>query len=166
MHKERTQDKYHQHAIIDIRLTVYSTHHRCRRQWRNVCSCCCTTTRTRPRSFNHTSCADACKTAIVCAAFRRCTASSPTHSRLCAKWLKLRWTGAFALLVCSTLMCMCLTSVCVVCSATDNPMVFIDPSGEPGVGEILSGGNFHGEYPAKALDYLSIAVVWLLQVFF
>jgi len=43
-------------------------------------------------------------------------------------------------------------------SATDNPMVFIDPSGEPGVGEILSGGNFHGEYPAKALDYLSIAV--------
>mmetsp|Transcript_29558 Transcript_29558/g.32908 ORF Transcript_29558/g.32908 Transcript_29558/m.32908 type:complete len:127 (+) Transcript_29558:1109-1489(+) len=24
-------------------------------------------------------------------------------------------------------------------------------------GDILSGGNFHGEYPAKALDYLAIA---------
>jgi histidine ammonia-lyase len=37
-------------------------------------------------------------------------------------------------------------------SATDNPMVFKD------TGKILSGGNFHGEYPAKALDYLTIAV--------
>lgn len=25
-------------------------------------------------------------------------------------------------------------------------------------GEIISAGNFHGEYPAKALDYLAIAV--------
>lgn len=25
-------------------------------------------------------------------------------------------------------------------------------------GEIISAGNFHGEYPAKVLDYLSIAV--------
>jgi len=37
-------------------------------------------------------------------------------------------------------------------SATDNPIVFADR------GEIISGGNFHGEYPAKALDYLAIAV--------
>ncbi|XP_025108687.1 LOW QUALITY PROTEIN: histidine ammonia-lyase-like [Pomacea canaliculata] len=37
-------------------------------------------------------------------------------------------------------------------SATDNPMVFADSS------EIISGGNFHGEYPAKVLDYLAIAV--------
>eukprot|EP01130_Rhizamoeba_saxonica_P001856 TRINITY_DN11683_c0_g1_i1.p1 TRINITY_DN11683_c0_g1~~TRINITY_DN11683_c0_g1_i1.p1 ORF type:complete len:510 (+),score=118.57 TRINITY_DN11683_c0_g1_i1:21-1550(+) len=37
-------------------------------------------------------------------------------------------------------------------SATDNPMVFAE------TGEILSGGNFHGEYPAKALDYLAIAI--------
>ena len=37
-------------------------------------------------------------------------------------------------------------------SATDNPMVFSD------TGKIISGGNFHGEYPAKALDYLAIAV--------
>lgn len=37
-------------------------------------------------------------------------------------------------------------------SATDNPMVFAD------MAEIVSGGNFHGEYPAKALDYLAIAI--------
>ncbi|NP_001086644.1 histidine ammonia-lyase, gene 1 L homeolog [Xenopus laevis] len=37
-------------------------------------------------------------------------------------------------------------------SATDNPMVFSER------GEIISGGNFHGEYPAKALDYLAIGV--------
>ncbi|XP_015925296.1 histidine ammonia-lyase [Parasteatoda tepidariorum] len=37
-------------------------------------------------------------------------------------------------------------------SATDNPLVFVERE------EIISGGNFHGEYPAKALDYLAIAV--------
>ncbi|XP_072097918.1 histidine ammonia-lyase-like isoform X3 [Mobula birostris] len=37
-------------------------------------------------------------------------------------------------------------------SATDNPMVFAER------GETISGGNFHGEYPAKALDYLAIAI--------
>ncbi|MBN3271811.1 HUTH lyase, partial [Polyodon spathula] len=37
-------------------------------------------------------------------------------------------------------------------SATDNPMVFAER------GVTLSGGNFHGEYPAKALDYLAIGV--------
>lgn len=37
-------------------------------------------------------------------------------------------------------------------SATDNPMVFADS------GEIISGGNFHGEYPAKVLDYLAIGI--------
>uniref|UniRef100_A0A8C4K0L8 Histidine ammonia-lyase n=1 Tax=Dromaius novaehollandiae TaxID=8790 RepID=A0A8C4K0L8_DRONO len=37
-------------------------------------------------------------------------------------------------------------------SATDNPMVFAQRA------EIISGGNFHGEYPAKALDYLAIGV--------
>ena len=56
-------------------------------------------------------------------------------------------------------------------SGTDNPMIFIDENGD---GDIVSGGNFHGEYPvssttlsavytltilqAKALDYLAIAV--------
>ncbi|KAL7746388.1 hypothetical protein RI367_008231 [Sorochytrium milnesiophthora] len=37
-------------------------------------------------------------------------------------------------------------------SGTDNPMVFSE------TGEVISGGNFHGEYPAKALDFLAIAV--------
>jgi histidine ammonia-lyase len=54
-------------------------------------------------------------------------------------------------------------------SATDNPMIFADLnhytlkqtnasylSVDSGV--ILSGGNFHGEYPAKALDYLTIGI--------
>jgi histidine ammonia-lyase len=37
-------------------------------------------------------------------------------------------------------------------SATDNPLVFA------GEGEVLSGGNFHGEPVALALDYAAIAV--------
>ncbi|KAF7701906.1 hypothetical protein HF521_001189 [Silurus meridionalis] len=43
-------------------------------------------------------------------------------------------------------------------SATDNPMVFAER------GETISGGNFHGEYPAKALDYLSIGVHELASI--
>ncbi|KAL4659338.1 histidine ammonia-lyase-like [Arapaima gigas] len=43
-------------------------------------------------------------------------------------------------------------------SATDNPMVFAER------GETISGGNFHGEYPAKALDYLTIAVHELASI--
>lgn len=55
-------------------------------------------------------------------------------------------------------------------SSTDNPMVFYDE----GLSEeencktyrerIISGGNFHGEYPAKALDYLAIAINELANV--
>ncbi|XP_058272662.1 histidine ammonia-lyase-like [Hemibagrus wyckioides] len=37
-------------------------------------------------------------------------------------------------------------------SATDNPLVFSER------GITISGGNFHGEYPAKALDFLAIGV--------
>ncbi|CAG0882819.1 unnamed protein product [Cyprideis torosa] len=37
-------------------------------------------------------------------------------------------------------------------SATDNPLVLTER------GEIVSAGNFHGEYPGKAMDYLAIAV--------
>lgn len=37
-------------------------------------------------------------------------------------------------------------------SATDNPMVFHEDK------SIVSGGNFHGEYPAKAMDYLAISI--------
>jgi len=36
-------------------------------------------------------------------------------------------------------------------SGSDNPLVFIDR--EP---MIVSGGNFHGEYPAKQLDILAM----------
>jgi len=37
-------------------------------------------------------------------------------------------------------------------SATDNPIVLAER------GETISAGNFHGEYPAKALDYLAIGI--------
>ncbi len=37
-------------------------------------------------------------------------------------------------------------------SATDNPLIF------PEVGEVLSGGNFHGEPIALTLDYAAIAI--------
>jgi histidine ammonia-lyase len=41
-------------------------------------------------------------------------------------------------------------------SAVDNPLVFT--SGAAGEGDIISGGNFHGEPLAFALDYLAIAL--------
>eukprot|EP01103_Thecamoeba_quadrilineata_P012731 TRINITY_DN3356_c0_g1_i1.p1 TRINITY_DN3356_c0_g1~~TRINITY_DN3356_c0_g1_i1.p1 ORF type:complete len:521 (+),score=62.80 TRINITY_DN3356_c0_g1_i1:90-1652(+) len=44
---------------------------------------------------------------------------------------------------------------CEINSATDNPMVFCTHDGE---NKILSGGNFHGEYPAKACDFLCISI--------
>lgn len=37
-------------------------------------------------------------------------------------------------------------------SATDNPIILADRQ------DVISGGNFHGEYPAKCLDYLAIAI--------
>jgi histidine ammonia-lyase len=40
-------------------------------------------------------------------------------------------------------------------SAVDNPLVFVNAKAE---GDILSGGNFHGEPLAFALDYLAIAL--------
>jgi histidine ammonia-lyase len=44
-------------------------------------------------------------------------------------------------------------------SATDNPMIFANEEDDDcKQGLIISGGNFHGEYPAKALDYLCIAI--------
>jgi len=49
-------------------------------------------------------------------------------------------------------------------SAVDNPLVFVAPK-QPGkkdanstLGEIISGGNFHGEPIAFALDFLAIAL--------
>lgn len=43
-------------------------------------------------------------------------------------------------------------------SATDNPLVF---EGEGGHGEMLSGGNFHGQPVALALDFAAIAIAEL-----
>lgn len=43
-------------------------------------------------------------------------------------------------------------------SATDNPMVFAETN------SLMSGGNFHGEYPAKSLDYLAIGVHELASI--
>ncbi|MFC2023589.1 histidine ammonia-lyase [Chloroflexota bacterium] len=40
-------------------------------------------------------------------------------------------------------------------AATDNPLIFLD---EPGPNKAFSGGNFHGEPLALALDFLGIAV--------
>ena len=40
-------------------------------------------------------------------------------------------------------------------SAVDNPLVFVKSKGE---GDIISGGNFHGQPLAFALDYLAIAL--------
>ncbi len=44
-------------------------------------------------------------------------------------------------------------------SAVDNPLVFPDPDKEKyDQGEVISGGNFHGEPVAFALDFLAIAL--------
>ena len=42
-------------------------------------------------------------------------------------------------------------------AVTDNPLIFL-PSDEEPEGAVLSGGNFHGEPVAMALDYLKIAL--------
>jgi len=44
-------------------------------------------------------------------------------------------------------------------SATDNPLIFFDE--ESGEATVLSGGNFHGEPVAIAMDYLSLALTEL-----
>jgi len=43
-------------------------------------------------------------------------------------------------------------------SATDNPLVFVRPNGE---GDIISGGNFHGQPLAMAADQVAIAIATL-----
>jgi histidine ammonia-lyase len=44
-------------------------------------------------------------------------------------------------------------------SAVDNPLVFVkNPKQEDGEGDVISGGNFHGEPVAFALDFLGIAL--------
>jgi histidine ammonia-lyase len=44
-------------------------------------------------------------------------------------------------------------------SAVDNPLVFVkNPKATDGEGDVLSGGNFHGQPLAFALDFLAIAL--------
>ena len=48
-------------------------------------------------------------------------------------------------------------------AATDNPLVF-PPSAEAPEGDVISGGNFHGEPLALALDYAKTAVTELASI--
>jgi len=43
-------------------------------------------------------------------------------------------------------------------SAVDNPLVFRDPKSKDDHADVISGGNFHGEPVAFALDFLGIAL--------
>jgi histidine ammonia-lyase len=45
-------------------------------------------------------------------------------------------------------------------AATDNPLIFPNPA-DPSGGDIISGGNFHGQPVALAMDFLGIAVAEL-----
>jgi histidine ammonia-lyase len=47
-------------------------------------------------------------------------------------------------------------------SATDNPLVFADSG--PGSGEVISGGNFHGQPLAMAADQLAVALATLAGI--
>jgi histidine ammonia-lyase len=47
-------------------------------------------------------------------------------------------------------------------SVTDNPSVFLDPNG--GAPDVISGGNFHGQPLALALDLAAIAVAELANI--
>ena len=50
-------------------------------------------------------------------------------------------------------------------SAVDNPLVFVrNPKQMDGEGEVISGGNFHGEPLAFALDFLGIALCALAGI--
>src|ERR1700674_3352496 len=47
-------------------------------------------------------------------------------------------------------------------SATDNPLVFV--GGAPGNGDIISGGNFHGQPLAMAADQVAVALATLIGI--
>jgi len=50
---------------------------------------------------------------------------------------------------------------CEAASSTDNPLVFVN---EDGTGEMISGGNFHGQPVAIALDAAAIALAELANI--
>jgi histidine ammonia-lyase len=43
-------------------------------------------------------------------------------------------------------------------AVTDNPLVFPSPGEPPGAGDVLAGGNFHGQPLALPLDHLALAL--------
>src|SRR3984885_12760871 len=49
-------------------------------------------------------------------------------------------------------------------SATDNPLVFAAANAESGSGEVISGGNFHGQPLAMAADQLAVALATLAGI--
>ncbi len=49
-------------------------------------------------------------------------------------------------------------------SATDNPLVFVASSGAAADGEVISGGNFHGQPLAMAADQLAVALATLAGI--
>lgn len=51
---------------------------------------------------------------------------------------------------------------CEAGAATDNPLVFVDAIADQG--ELISGGNFHGQPVAMALDFAAIAVAELADI--
>lgn len=51
---------------------------------------------------------------------------------------------------------------CELNAVTDNPLLFVDPHEERI--DVVSGGNFHGQHMAFALDYLAMAVAELANI--
>jgi histidine ammonia-lyase len=49
-------------------------------------------------------------------------------------------------------------------SATDNPLVFVGEGSGAGAGEIISGGNFHGQPLAMAADQMAVALATLAGI--
>jgi len=49
-------------------------------------------------------------------------------------------------------------------SATDNPLVFLDGDYDVAGTSVLSGGNFHGQPVALALDFLAIAIAEIANI--
>lgn len=49
-------------------------------------------------------------------------------------------------------------------AVTDNPLIFVDPDGDPAKGAILSGGNFHGQPVSLACDAARAALTALASM--
>lgn len=56
------------------------------------------------------------------------------------------------------------TLVVEVDAVTDNPLIFVDPDGDPRKGQIVSGGNFHGQPVSIACDAARAALASLASM--